>query len=73
MHQLPGRRRRRLRDLPKRLARFVRALVGGGSADGGWDDADGGVGVREPRKPLTPSLTQAAALDLPTDADDDSR
>ena len=36
----------------------------------GWDDeADGGLGVREPRRPLQPSLTGAAALDLPQDND----
>ena len=39
---------------------------------GGWDDTEGGVGVREPRRPLTPSLTGAAALELPTDDGDDS-
>ena len=61
-------RRRRIRRLPKRIAGFVRALFGGGSAPGAWDDeAEGGVGVREPRRPLTPSLTGAAALDLPED------
>jgi hypothetical protein len=46
----------------------VRALFGGGSSPGAWDDeAEGGVGVREPRRPLTPNLTGAAALDLPED------
>jgi len=46
----------------------VRALFGGGTARDGWsDDAEGGVGVREPRRPLQPSLTGAAALDLPED------
>jgi hypothetical protein len=46
----------------------MRALFGGGSSHGAWDDeAEGGVGVREPRRPLTPSLTGAAALDLPED------
>src|SRR5262249_6316923 len=61
-------RARRIRRFPKRIARLVRALFGGGSAREGWsDDAEGGVGVREPRRPLTPSLTGAAALDLPED------
>ena len=57
----------------KRIARFVRALFGSsGSAD--WpEEADGGVGVREPRRPLAPTLTGAAALDLPTDDGDDLR
>jgi hypothetical protein len=51
----------------------VRALFGGGSSsDVRGDDAEGGVGVREPRRPLSPTLSGAAALELPTD-DDDSR
>lgn len=60
-------RRHRLRRLRKRIAKFVRALFGGpGSAD--WpEETEGGVGVREPRRPLTPSLAGAAALELPTD------
>jgi hypothetical protein len=64
--------RRRTLRLRKRIARFVRALFGGGSwRDASSDDAEGGVGVREPRRPLTPSLTGAAALPLPDD--DESR
>ena len=60
-----------MRDLPKRVARLVRAIFGGDAARGDWsDDAEGGVGVREPRRPLAPTLTGAAALDLP---EDDSR
>jgi hypothetical protein len=67
-------RPRRRFSIRKRVARFVRALFGGGS--GSWsdawnNDAEGGVGVREPRRPLTPSLTGAATLELPDD--DDSR
>jgi hypothetical protein len=74
MHRWPGRRPRRLRGLPRRVARFVKALFGGG---GSWrdtwsDDAEGGVGVREPRRPLTPSLTGAAALELPPEDGDES-
>jgi hypothetical protein len=54
--------------VPRRIARFVRALFGGSSSIGDWNDgAEGGIGVREPRKPLTPSLSGAAALDLPDD------
>jgi hypothetical protein len=61
-------RRRRL-GFRRRIARFVRTLFGGGSASSGsWDDTgEGGLGVREPRRPLTPTLTGAAALDLPDD------
>ena len=62
-------RRRRQLGLRRRIAKFVRALFGGGSPSSeGWDDAaEGGVGVREPRRPLAPTLTGAAALDLPDD------
>jgi hypothetical protein len=67
----PRPRRHRLRSLPKRIARFVRALFGGRSPGSGWDDAEGGVGVREPRRPLAPTLSGGATLELPDD--DDSR
>jgi hypothetical protein len=57
--------------LRRSVARFVRALFGGSASSAGWDDeAEGGVGVREPRRPLTPTLTGAAALDLPADDED---
>jgi hypothetical protein len=63
-------RRRRGFGLRRPFARFVRALFGGSSSGGRWDDeTEGGIGVREPRRPLTPSLTGAAALDLPDDDD----
>jgi hypothetical protein len=72
VHRRP-RRGRRFRRLPRRIARFVRALFGGGSARDAWnDDPEGGIGVREPRRPLAPTLTGGAALEFPTD-DDDSR
>ena len=64
--------RRRL-SIRRRIARFVRAVFGGSSSSGGWDDTEGGVGVREPRRPLTPSLTGAAALDVPTDDSEEAR
>jgi hypothetical protein len=62
-----------MRRLPKRIVRFVRALFGGSSSPSGWDegrDEEGGVGVREPRRPLTPSLSGSAAVDLPDDDGD---
>jgi hypothetical protein len=31
------------------------------------DDLEGGLGVREPRRPVPPSLSGAAALDVPPD------
>ena len=66
---------RGLQGLPNRITRFVHALFGGGATEEGWgyDDAEGGVGVREPRRPLTPTLTGGATLDLPTDESNDSR
>ena len=60
----PQRRGLRLR---KRISRFVHALFGGRGSDGSSDDAEGGVGVREPRRPLTPSLSGAATLEVPDD------
>src|SRR6186713_420046 len=56
-----------VRRLRRRISRFVRALFGGGGGSGGRDELDGGVGVREPRRPLAPTLSGAATLDLPVD------
>jgi hypothetical protein len=51
--------------------RSIRALFGGDSWRDAWDDdADGGVGVREPRRPRTPSLAGAVALDRPEDGEE---
>jgi hypothetical protein len=69
VHRWPRPRRHRLRSLPKRIARFVRALFGGRGSGSNWDDAEGGVGVREPRRPLSPTLSGAAAVELPDDDD----
>jgi hypothetical protein len=64
---------RRLRALPGRIARYVRALFGGGATGTGSDnDKEGGVGVREPRRPLAPTLAGGAALELPRDGSEDS-
>ena len=50
----------------RRVARFVRALFSSGPASDAWEDGlDGGVGMREPRKPIRPSLSGAVALDAP--------
>jgi hypothetical protein len=71
MHRWP--RARRFRRIPERIARAVRALFGGDSGRDSWnDDPEGGVGVREPRRPLVPSLTGAASLELPPDDSGDS-
>jgi hypothetical protein len=66
---VPPRRRRSL-GIRQRVSRFVRALFGGSAFSERWDDeTEGGIGVREPRRPRQPSLTGAAALDLPQDDD----
>ncbi|MGH3127638.1 MAG: hypothetical protein ACRDPX_06950 [Gaiellaceae bacterium] len=70
MHRQPS--GRRLRNLPRRIVRSLRALFGGGDWRGAWDDAEGGTGVREPRRPLAPTLAGGAALELPSDESDDS-
>jgi hypothetical protein len=70
MHRQPG--TRRVRRLARRIARSIRALFGGGDWRSSWDDTEGGVGVREPRRPLAPTLAGGAALALPPDDSDDS-
>ena len=52
---------RRLRDWWKRRGRRSRIL----DLLAGPDDDPGGAGVREPRRPRTPSLSGAVALDEP--------
>jgi hypothetical protein len=55
----------------ERIARFFRALFSSGPRlahdDPRWDLPEGGVGVREPRRPLLPSLSGAVALEAPPD------
>ncbi|HKX47435.1 MAG TPA: hypothetical protein VJM06_02130 [Gaiellaceae bacterium] len=70
MHRQP--RTRGLRRLPRRIVRAIRALFGGGDLRRAWDHAEGGTGVREPRRPLAPTLAGGAALELPSDDPDDS-
>jgi hypothetical protein len=67
--------RRRLRGIPRRIARLVHALFGDGSAGGSSssEGRSGGTGVREPRRPLTPSLSGAVALEIPIDETRDVR
>jgi hypothetical protein len=57
--------RRRL-GIRRRIRQFVRALFGGSGSAGKWTDAEGGVGVREPRRPRPPSFSGAVALEAPT-------
>lgn len=66
----------------KRFARFVRALFSSTPpAAEHWDNTEGGLGVREPRRPLQPTRSGAVALEAPPDelrdvravGEDDSR
>ncbi len=44
----------------------MRALFSSGPARDVWEDGlDGGVDVREPRRPLRPTLSGAVALEAP--------
>jgi hypothetical protein len=70
MHRQPG--TRRLLRLARRITRSIRALFGGGDWRSSWNDTEGGVGVREPRRPLAPTLAGGAALELPREDSDDS-
>jgi hypothetical protein len=57
-----------------RVVRFVRALFSSGRGGGEWDDdREGGLGVREPRRPLYPALSGAVALEAPPDETRDVR
>lgn len=66
------RRPNRRASVRERVARFVKALFGGGSSrwapdDPRWDDPAGGIGTREPRRPRRPNLSGAVALEAPPD------
>ena len=55
-----------------RIARFVKVLFSSRSSgwppdDPRWDDPAGGVGTREPRRPIRPSRSGAVALEAPPD------
>ena len=53
----------------RRVARFLRSLFSSGPSDA-WDgegEGAGGLGVREPRRPLHPALSGAVALEAPPD------
>ena len=57
-----------------RAMKFVRELFSSGP-NSNWelDRPDGGVGVREPRKPRPPVLSGAVALERPPDESGDVR
>ncbi len=53
-------------SLRKRVVQFVRTLFSSGpSFDDLGDGLTGGLGVREPRRPMHPSLSGAVALEAP--------
>ena len=58
---------RRMRDWWERRRGGRNRLLG---LLGGGDDGPDGTGVREPRRPRTPSLSGAAAVELPRGSDD---
>jgi hypothetical protein len=60
------RRQHRRESVLTRAARFVRQLFSNGPEDDPrLDPPVGGVGVREPRRPLRPSSSGAVALEPP--------
>ena len=66
------RRQRRRASVRDRIARFFRAIFSGGSSgwapdDPRWDEPAGGIGTREPRRPLRPTLSGAVALEAQPD------
>ena len=66
---MPRRPRRRgsRPSLFSRVARFFTALFSSGRTDEWGEDSTGGLGVREPRRPLHPALSGAVALEAPPD------
>jgi hypothetical protein len=60
----------------ERLARFVRALFSSDrpSQENEWpDQPPGGIGVREPRRPLRPTTSGGVALEIPPEEKTDVR
>jgi hypothetical protein len=58
-----------------RVARFVRQIFSGGPSreDPREDPDEGGLGVREPRRPRRPTLGGAVALEVPPEEKRDVR
>jgi hypothetical protein len=50
---------------PRRVARFVRSLFSSGPPGDEPDDVEGGLGVREPRRPHRPTMSGGVALEVP--------
>jgi hypothetical protein len=77
---MPGRERRphRRATVRDRIARFVKAIFSSRSSRWGpddprWDEPSGGIGTREPRRPLRPNLSGTVALEAPPDERRDVR
>ena len=58
-----------------RVARFVRQVFSSGPSrdDPGAEPDEGGVGMREPRRPLRPTQSGAVALEIPPEEKRDVR
>jgi hypothetical protein len=55
-------------SIRERFVRFVRELFSSGPrSDEPFGEAAGGLGVREPRRPLRPSQSGAVVLEAPPD------
>jgi hypothetical protein len=61
----PG--RRKAARVIQRIREFFSSLPPFRSNLESSDDVEGGLGVREPRRPIRPSLSGAVALDAPSD------
>jgi hypothetical protein len=68
-----ARRNERRLSVRQRVARFVRSLFSSGSSDKPFDPPVGGLGVREPRRPLHPTLSGTAVLEAPPEERRDVR
>jgi hypothetical protein len=63
-----SRREPRGLSLPRRIGRFLRSIFASGPSGDAADDPrgfSGGVGVREPRRPIRPTSSGAVALEPP--------
>jgi hypothetical protein len=68
-----SRRERRREGFFRRAKSFVRALFSSGPDEPWLDPPAGGLGVREPRRPLRPTLSGTAVLEAPPEERRDVR
>jgi hypothetical protein len=70
------RRPNRRASIRERIARFVRSIFSSRPdwlRDEPWDEPAGGIGTREPRRPIRPTRSGAVALEAPRDERRDVR